>query len=111
MTELICITCPRGCHLEVDENLNVTGNFCPRGAIYAKKELTAPERSLTSFVRCKNGKICSVKTSSPIPKAKIFDVEKELSNVNPEGKIKIGDVIIKNVCDLGIDIVATRNID
>ena len=38
MKELICITCPRGCHLQVDDNLNVTGNMCPRGAAYAKAE-------------------------------------------------------------------------
>ena len=31
MNKLICIVCPRGCHLEVDENFNVTGNFCQRG--------------------------------------------------------------------------------
>ena len=34
MTELICITCPKGCHLRVDEEKGfaVTGNRCPRGA-------------------------------------------------------------------------------
>ena len=47
MKELICITCPRGCHLQVDENLNVTGNMCPRGAIYAKAELTHPVRMVS----------------------------------------------------------------
>lgn len=111
MKELICITCPRGCHLEVDDELNVKGNFCPRGAIYAKKELTAPERSLASFVRCKDGQICSVKTNKPIPKRMIFEVEEQLKNVHPDGKILIGDVIISKVCGLDVDIVATRNID
>ena len=33
MRELICITCPKGCHLKVDEenDYKVTGNGCPRG--------------------------------------------------------------------------------
>lgn len=33
MKELICIVCPRGCHLKVDEacGYTVTGNGCPRG--------------------------------------------------------------------------------
>jgi hypothetical protein len=35
--EFICINCPRGCHLTVDEKLNVTGNFCPRGAPMGNK--------------------------------------------------------------------------
>ena len=31
--ELICISCPKGCHLKVDEEANkVTGNGCPRGS-------------------------------------------------------------------------------
>lgn len=34
MKELICIVCPKGCHLQVDEahDYAVTGNSCPRGA-------------------------------------------------------------------------------
>ena len=38
MRELICITCPKGCHLKVDEenDYKVTGNGCPRGAIYGR---------------------------------------------------------------------------
>ena len=53
MTEMICITCPKGCHLQVDENdgFRVTGNGCPRGAEYGKNELLHPVRVLTSTVR------------------------------------------------------------
>ena len=38
MTNLICITCPKGCHLTVDEenDYKVTGNACPRGAEYGR---------------------------------------------------------------------------
>ena len=41
MKELICIVCPKGCHLKVDEENGcaVTGNGCPRGAEYGKNEL------------------------------------------------------------------------
>ena len=53
MTELICIGCPRGCHLKVDEQNGyaVSGNSCPVGAEYGKNELTNPTRVLTSTVR------------------------------------------------------------
>lgn len=53
MRELICITCPKGCHLKVDEenDYKVTGNGCPRGAIYGKKECTHPTRVVTSTVK------------------------------------------------------------
>ena len=34
--ELICICCPKGCHLRVDtaNDYAVTGNACPNGAAY-----------------------------------------------------------------------------
>ena len=46
MKELICIVCPKGCHLKVDEENGcaVTGNGCPRGAEYGKSELLHPTR-------------------------------------------------------------------
>ena len=113
MKELICITCPRGCHLSVDDNLNVTGNVCPRGAAYAKAELTHPVRMVTSSVAI-NSKLQNrlpVKTKEPIPKELIFNVMEEITKVSVNAPIKIGDVIIKNVLNTGVDIVATKNIE
>ena len=53
--ELICITCPLGCHLSVerraDGGLSVSGNRCPRGARYAEEELLAPKRVVTATCR------------------------------------------------------------
>ena len=50
--EMICIQCPRGCHLKIDtETLEVTGNFCPSGAKYAVSELTLQERTMTTTVK------------------------------------------------------------
>ena len=53
MKELICIVCPRGCHLKVDEanDYAVTGNSCPRGAEYGRNECTHPTRVLTTTVK------------------------------------------------------------
>ena len=78
MKELICIVCPQGCHLKVDEENGcaVTGNACPRGAEYGKMELTHPTRVVTSTVRCEGGLYprCPVKTDRAIPKELIFQV-------------------------------------
>ena len=76
---LICIGCPLGCPLEVEmegkEVVSVSGNTCKNGEKYAKKELTNPTRIVTSTVRVQGGTLgmVSVKTSSDIPKGKIFD--------------------------------------
>ena len=73
MKHLICIVCPRGCRLTVDEeqDYDVTGNGCPRGAEYGRIELTNPTRVVTSTVRCAGGvhPRCPVKTDRPIPRA------------------------------------------
>ena len=113
MKEFTCIVCPRGCRLTVDENLNVTGNSCPRGAQYAKDELTNPKRMITSFVRVKNREdtVVSVKTSTSIPKAMIFDVMNEINKVGVNAPTHIGDIVIKNVLGTGADIVITKNIE
>lgn len=113
MVELICITCPRGCHLKVDENLNVTGNMCPRGAIYAKTELTHPVRMVTSTVAVDSQRESRlpVKTKDPIPKELIFKVMEEINKIVVKAPIKIGDVIIKDVLGSGVDIVATKDIE
>ena len=113
--ELTCIVCPRGCQLTVeieDGNIiSVTGNICRRGAVYAEDECTHPKRVVTSTVRCKSGKVVAVKTLGSVPKEKMFEVMAEINGVHPEGKLKIGDVIIENVCGTGVNVVATSNAD
>lgn len=114
MTELICIVCPKGCHLKVDEQngYSVSGNRCPRGAEYGRAELTHPTRVVTSTVRCAGGDRprCPVKTSRPIPKEKMGEVMAALDQVLLTAPVTIGQVAIAGVCGTGADIVATKNI-
>ena len=112
MKELICIVCPRGCHLVVDDNLNVSGNNCPRGAIYAKNELTHPTRTLTSTVRIisKEEVALPVKSDNPLPKEKIFDAMEIINKTCVKAPIKIGDIIIEKIFGLDVNIVATKDI-
>lgn len=116
MKEFVCITCPMGCHLKVNDddknNIIVTGNTCPRGKLYGINEVTRPKRMVTSSVKVKNGidLVVSVKTSEALDKNLIFDALNELKNIEVEAPVNIGDVIVSNVLDTGIDIVATRNV-
>ena len=113
MKEFTCIICPRGCRLQVDEAMNVTGNFCPRGKQYAVSELTNPVRTITSSVRVSNRDdlLVSVKTSGNIPKGKIFEVMEEINRLSVTAPTRIGQVIAKDILGLGVDIVITKNID
>lgn len=114
--ELTCIGCPLGCTVTVtmegDTVTAVTGNTCPRGDAYARKEVTDPTRIVTSTVRVSGG-ICpmvNVKTASDIPKDKIFACVEAIKDVVAVAPVKIGDVILSNVADTGVDIIAARNV-
>lgn len=114
--ELTCIGCPIGCNLNVEmvgtDVVNVTGNNCKIGKEYAQKEVTNPTRILTSVVRVSGGdmSVVSVKTESDVPKYKIQECVKALKDVEVKAPIKIGDVLLENVANTGVNIVATRNI-
>ena len=114
--ELTCIGCPLGCALTVtmdgDTVSSVTGNTCPRGDAYARKEVTNPTRIVTSTVRV-NGGVCpmvNVKTASDMRKDKIFACTEALKDVVATAPVKIGDVLLANVAGTGVDIVAARNV-
>ncbi|MGN0961051.1 MAG: DUF1667 domain-containing protein [Christensenellales bacterium] len=103
--ELICIKCPRGCNISIEGD-KISGNLCPRGEEYAKEEMTCPMRMVTALMKTKNGQIVPVKTSREVPKTDIDKVLDEISKVSAE-YTKIGDIVIKNVANLGVDIVIT----
>ena len=113
--DMICIGCPLGCSLTVEyegnKALSVTGNTCKRGAEYGKTEIENPVRSIHSTVKVEGGEhpVVPVKTANAIPKTLIFECMKEINKVTVKAPVKIGQVIISNVLDTGIDIVATNN--
>lgn len=115
---LICIGCPMGCPLEVKLEggavVSVTGNTCPRGAAYARKEVTNPTRIVTSTVRVcgsASGAVAvSCKTATDIPKEKIFDCVRDIADVTVPAPVHIGDVVKANVAGTGVDMIATKEI-
>ena len=113
MTHLICIVCPKGCHLNVDEKNGyaVTGNSCPHGEEYGKKELTNPTRVITSTVKIKGGchRRCPVKTDKAIPKRLIFDAMEKLNDIELISPVKSGDVVIHDILGTGANLVVTRD--
>ncbi len=112
MKNLICIVCPKGCHLQVDEDNGyaVTGNSCPRGAEYGKTELLHPTRVLTSTVRVDGGlhRRLPVKTSAPIPTELMFEAMNALNGVTLTAPVTVGQVVLYDLLGTGVDVVATR---
>ena len=112
---LTCIGCPLGCSISVSlsDNGEITGNTCKKGEEYARKEVTNPSRVVTSIVKINNGDVnmVSVKTAEDIPKGKIFDCMEALKKVTVTAPVQIGEVIIKNVCGTGVDVIATKKVN
>lgn len=115
--ELTCINCPLGCQvrvtLEDGQIVDVTGNTCPRGERYARSEVTNPTRVVTTTVPVDGSKeqvMVSVKTATAIPKTKVFDCVRALAGVRAKTPVRIGDVVLPNVCGTGVDVVATKNV-
>ncbi|MBE6746841.1 MAG: DUF1667 domain-containing protein [Ruminococcaceae bacterium] len=113
--EMICVSCPLGCMLSVELNdknevISVSGNTCKRGEQYAVDECTNPVRMLTSTMKVEGGKlpVIPVKTSKPIPKGKMFECMEIINSVSVDAPVKMGEVLISNICDTGVDIVATN---
>jgi len=111
--KLICIVCPMGCHLDVDvdNDYAVTGNQCKRGIAYAKKELTNPTRTITSTVKIKGGiyNRLPVKTDKEISKEQVFKVMELLNEVEVVSPIKVGTIILHNVLNTDVNVVASRS--
>lgn len=109
--QMICITCPRGCHLSVDaETGAVTGNRCEKGAEYGKNELFHPMRVLTTTVRLVGGggSRLPVKTAGPIPKELIFQAMEEANAQIVHSPVKTGEVIVENLAGSGVALVACK---
>lgn len=112
MKEIICIVCPKGCHLLVDEqnDFRVTGNGCEKGIEYGKIELVNPTRVITSTVAIAGAAHprCPVKLNRPIPKALVLEAVKTLDGLLLTAPVQCGQVVVQNVCGTGADFVACR---
>ena len=112
-----CIVCPMSCHMTIALNkdgsvISVSGNTCKRGEEYARQELLSPTRILTSTVKLDGSlyRRLPVITSSNIPKDKMKDIMREINRVRVSAPIKRGQILIENVCGLGVNIIASRSV-
>ncbi len=100
--ELICISCPQGCRLSAEiegDNFSVSGNRCPRGAVYARQEMTDPRRVVTAVMRTDDpdNPFIPVRTAKPYPKDEIPALLNKLYSMTVKTPIKRGDVIIDGI--------------
>ena len=115
--QLICILCPRGCHIQIHPGKNgeweVEGHVCKRGRDYAIQEAACPLRVFTTSLWVDGGahRLVSARTDRSIPKDKIIESLKLTKGLTVKAPIDIGDVLIKNIAGTGANLVATRKVD
>jgi CxxC motif-containing protein len=113
--DIRCIVCPTGCLVHV-ENINgeliIEGHSCNRGEEYAREEFIAPKRILTTTIRVENGflPLIPVRSDKAIPKEKLQETLEEIAKKTVKAPIKMGDILIKKVLGLDINIIASRNL-
>ncbi|MDR3284417.1 MAG: DUF1667 domain-containing protein [Treponema sp.] len=114
MKENICIVCPNGCRLRIEQRANgfsVAGNLCKRGEAFAVTEMTNPRRTVTTTVRTSFAEVpvLPVRTAQDIPKEKINDLMHLLAGIRVEKPLGIGETVVKDALGLGVDVIASSN--
>lgn len=117
-----CTTCPSECLLSVeverDANGNaaavhsVTGNNCPRGDKFARQELSCPMRVLTTTVAVSGGDeaLLPVRTAEAIPLELHAQAMALIRGLVINAPIHMGDVVLANLLNTNIDLVASLTI-
>lgn len=117
-----CTTCPSECLLTVEverdddgsvvEVRSVTGNSCPRGDKYAHQELTCPMRVLTTTVAITGGDetLLPVRTAEAIPLKLHAQAMDLIRGLTVEAPIRMGDVVLANLLNTNIDLIASLTI-
>jgi CxxC motif-containing protein len=113
--KIICITCPKGCRAQVwqeGETIEIKGKVCKKGKPYLRQEFIEPMRILTSTVVVENSrtKRLPVRTAGAVPKKELFHCLEEMMKVRARPPIEMGQVIISNILDTGVDVIASDDL-
>jgi CxxC motif-containing protein len=116
MKRYTCITCPMSCDLDVTEvepgKLEISGNQCDRGRVYAENEYRAPMRVITTTVRIEGARVplLPVIGTAPVPKKLLRGCLSALYSVSVASPIHMGDVVARDILGTGVDVVAARSL-
>ncbi|MHA1720488.1 MAG: DUF1667 domain-containing protein [Promethearchaeota archaeon] len=116
--DIVCVICPNSCRLKVTQDIetkeiNVEGNLCPRGKKYGISEFSNPVRMLITTMRIENGKlpVIPVRSVEAIPKHLLLDAIKIVNDTYCTAPIKMGDVLIENILNTKIPVIASRDME
>ena len=114
--EIVCTVCPRGCTVTVEGENGVvqsaTGFSCKRGQTFAESEFSHPVRILTTLVKVRGEEdlLVPVRTDRPVGRDQLFACMEAIRAVEAPRPIRRYDVLIRDVCGTGANVVATKDI-
>ncbi len=113
-TKIICITCPKGCTLDVTREGQTILRIkpgCKRGHEYANREMVDPRRMVATTVRVRGGihPLLPVATAAPFPKPRILKLMNALRKIELQAPVKMGQPVLCDALGTGIDILASRD--
>lgn len=114
---LTCVCCPVGCELEVERTsvaqaTYLSGAGCARGKRYGPAEAISPQRVVTTTVFVPGvATPLPVKTAGPVPRELVGDVTAAAKRAaeHMSASVRRGDVVVRDVCGTGVDVVATAD--
>ena len=111
-----CIVCPRGCRLSITtlgSVVEVSGHACPKGVTYGTQEATAPLRLLTTTVRTTYQHLSrlAVKSTREVPLGDILSLMRHVDCLCLDHPVRCGEVVARDLGGLGVDLVATDDLE
>ena len=114
---IICVGCPLGCEIKLtlndkNEVAKIDDNKCKEGKEYALEEFKNPVRTLTATVLTQDSSqsLLPVRTSKPILKTLLTQSMTVIAEARAKPPLKMGDVIVPNLLDTGVDVVASSDL-
>jgi len=115
--KIICIGCPLGCEttLKIDDQrkvIKITGYKCKEGRQFVLEEYRSPVRVLTATVLTQNSArpLFPVRTNRPLLKTQLKEAAKALIGVKVKPPIRVGQIILPNIMNTGVDVIATDDL-
>ena len=107
--EFICTICPQSCEIATeksDDILQIFGNKCDNGVVFAEQEIFDPQRVLTTTVKLSTGGLLPVRSSGTVKKRDLKELVKQLKSIVVTPPIEVGDIIFSVAGEFSVEVVA-----
>ncbi len=114
--EITCTECANRCLLTVEEvngEIVVSGNRCPRGLKSGREEFLGERTVVHGVVRSTVDGMekIPVQTSKAVPNGMVYKVTLAIKRVKVDRPVKAGEVVAENISNTGADLIVSGKED